>query len=144
MDTTTRAAFELRCQPLQGILTENARDRQTLLDHRESSAASTVRRTSVIEPVGGEPEPALLIRESPSRYYPPDVAHEHIIFHRLLAMFHSRPFIQSRFPPQGTVAVIRARHGRFLDIHFRFVLSPSSECSEVIHAIHSECMQNSN
>ena len=55
------------------------------------------------------------------RYYPPDVAQEHIICHRLLSMFHPRPFIFSRFPPQGTIAVIRARHGSLLDIYFRFV-----------------------
>ncbi|CAF0791935.1 unnamed protein product [Adineta steineri] len=56
---------------------------------------------------------------SSNRYYPPDISNEHIIFHRLLSMFHSRPFILSRFPPQGTVAVVRARHGAFLDIYFR-------------------------
>ncbi|CAF2881893.1 unnamed protein product [Rotaria sp. Silwood2] len=54
-----------------------------------------------------------------NRYYPPDVSHEHIIFHRLLSMFHPRPFIFTRFPPQGTVAVVRARHGSLLDIYFR-------------------------
>ncbi|CAF0874733.1 unnamed protein product [Rotaria sordida] len=54
-----------------------------------------------------------------NRYYPPDVSHEHIIFHRLLSMFHPRPFIFTRFPPQGTVAVVRARHDSLLDIYFR-------------------------
>lgn len=53
------------------------------------------------------------------RYYPPDVLSENIIFHRLLSMFHQRPFIFTRFPPQGTVAVVRARHGSLLDIYFR-------------------------
>ncbi|CAF2029707.1 unnamed protein product [Rotaria magnacalcarata] len=56
---------------------------------------------------------------SANRYYPPDVLHDHIIFHRLLSMFHPRPFIFSRFPPQGTAAVVRARHGSLLDIYFR-------------------------
>ncbi|UJR30954.1 hypothetical protein I4U23_018466 [Adineta vaga] len=56
---------------------------------------------------------------SSNRYYPSDVANNHVIFHRLLSMFHVRPFILSRFPPQGTAAVIRARHGPFLDIYFR-------------------------
>ncbi|CAF4848315.1 unnamed protein product [Rotaria sp. Silwood1] len=54
-----------------------------------------------------------------NRYYPPDVSHEHIIIHRLLSMFHPRPFIFTRFPPQGTAAVVRARHGSLLDIYFR-------------------------
>ena len=44
-----------------------------------------------------------------------------MIFHRLLSMFHVRPFILSRFPPQGTAAVVRAQCGPFLDIYFRFV-----------------------
>ncbi|CAM4903071.1 unnamed protein product [Rotaria socialis] len=56
---------------------------------------------------------------SANRYSPPDVLHDHIIFHRLLSMFHPRPFIFSRFPPQGTAAVVRARHGSLLDIYFR-------------------------
>lgn len=56
------------------------------------------------------------------RYYPPDVAPNHLIFHRLLSLFHPRPFILSRFPPQGTLAVVRARQGPFLDIYFRLVL----------------------
>lgn len=53
------------------------------------------------------------------RYYPPDVLPNHLIFHRLLSLFHPRPFILSRFPPRGTVAVVRARFGPFLDIYFR-------------------------
>ena len=44
-----------------------------------------------------------------------------MIFHRLLSMFHVRPFIFSRFPPQGTAAVVRAQYGPFLEIYFRFV-----------------------
>ncbi|CAF1330358.1 unnamed protein product [Adineta ricciae] len=56
---------------------------------------------------------------SANRYYPPDVEDDQVIFHRLLSMFHVRPFILSRFPPQGTAAVVRARYGPFLDIYFR-------------------------
>ncbi|CAF0776788.1 unnamed protein product [Didymodactylos carnosus] len=56
---------------------------------------------------------------SSNRYYPPEVDDEHIIIHRLLEMFHQRPFILSRFPPQGALAVVRARYGPYLDIIFR-------------------------
>ena len=54
-------------------------------------------------------------------YYPPDLVDEHVIFHRLLSMFHPRPFLITRFPPQGMIGVVRARYGSILDIFFRFV-----------------------
>ncbi|WAR19425.1 SELN-like protein [Mya arenaria] len=56
---------------------------------------------------------------SSNRYYPPDVKMEHIIFHRLLSMFHPRPFIISRFKPRGSIACIRAQNDKYLDIIFR-------------------------
>ena len=34
-------------------------------------------------------------------------------------MFHKRPFLHSRFPPQGTAMVLRARNENYLDILFR-------------------------
>ncbi|KAH3846067.1 hypothetical protein DPMN_088361, partial [Dreissena polymorpha] len=56
---------------------------------------------------------------SSNRYYPPDVKDEHVILHRLLQMFHPRPFIMSRFKPRGSMAVLRAKSATHLDILFR-------------------------
>jgi hypothetical protein len=35
-------------------------------------------------------------------------------------MFHPRPFLYSRFPPQGAVACVRAENEKFLEIQFRW------------------------
>uniref|UniRef100_A0A3P9Q7Q3 Selenoprotein N n=1 Tax=Poecilia reticulata TaxID=8081 RepID=A0A3P9Q7Q3_POERE len=42
-----------------------------------------------------------------------------VLIHSLLSMFHQRPFIKSRFAPQGTVACIRASSDFYYDIVFR-------------------------
>lgn len=57
------------------------------------------------------------------RYYPPLIKGRLAIIYRLLAMFHPRPFLLTRFGPQGTVACIRAENKDYLDIVFRS-LSP--------------------
>lgn len=56
---------------------------------------------------------------SSNRYFPPRVKGKGAIVHRLLSVFHSRPFIHSRFGPQGTVAVVRALSKDYVDIVFR-------------------------
>uniref|UniRef100_A0A7M7PUL0 EF-hand domain-containing protein n=1 Tax=Strongylocentrotus purpuratus TaxID=7668 RepID=A0A7M7PUL0_STRPU len=56
---------------------------------------------------------------SSNRYFPPRVKGKEIIVHRLLSVFHSRPFIHSRFGPQGTVAVVKAVSADYVDIVFR-------------------------
>lgn len=43
-----------------------------------------------------------------------------VLIHSLLSMFHPRPFIKSRFAPQGTVACIRASNDFYYDIAFRW------------------------
>lgn len=43
-----------------------------------------------------------------------------VLIHSLLSMFHPRPFIKSRFAPQGTVACIRASNDFYYDIVFRW------------------------
>lgn len=53
------------------------------------------------------------------RYYPPLIKGRLAIIYRLLAMFHPRPFLLTRFGPQGTVACIRAENKDYLDIIFR-------------------------
>ncbi|CAH3171495.1 unnamed protein product [Porites evermanni] len=53
------------------------------------------------------------------RYYPPLIKGRLAIIYRLLAMFHPRPFLLTRFGPQGTVACIRAENKDYLDIVFR-------------------------
>lgn len=42
-----------------------------------------------------------------------------VLIHSLLSMFHPRPFIKSRFAPQGAVACIRASSDFYYDIVFR-------------------------
>lgn len=56
---------------------------------------------------------------SSNRYTPPKVFGDQIVIHYLLQMFHPRPFMYSRFPPQGTVACIRAENNKFLEVEFR-------------------------
>ncbi|ESO93527.1 hypothetical protein LOTGIDRAFT_119019 [Lottia gigantea] len=57
---------------------------------------------------------------SSNRYYPPKVTtNESIIVHRLLTLFHPRPFVVSRFPAQSSVACVRAYNDKYLDIVFR-------------------------
>lgn len=54
-----------------------------------------------------------------NRYHPPSPKGKEILIHSLLSMFHPRPFIKSRFAPQGTVACIRASNDFYFDISFR-------------------------
>uniref|UniRef100_A0A8C8I9G7 Selenoprotein N n=1 Tax=Oncorhynchus tshawytscha TaxID=74940 RepID=A0A8C8I9G7_ONCTS len=54
-----------------------------------------------------------------NRYHPPAPRGKEVLIHSLLSMFHPRPFIKSRFAPQGTVACIRAASDFYLDIVFR-------------------------
>lgn len=56
---------------------------------------------------------------SNNRYHPPTPAGKEILIHSLLSMFHPRPFIKSRFAPQGAVACIRASNDFYYDIVFR-------------------------
>jgi len=44
-----------------------------------------------------------------------------VLIHSLLSMFHPRPFVKSRFAPQGAVACIRAASDFYYDIVFRWV-----------------------
>lgn len=43
-----------------------------------------------------------------------------VLIHSLLSMFHPRPFIKSRFAPQGAVACIRASNDFYYDIVYRW------------------------
>ncbi|KAJ0008985.1 hypothetical protein NQD34_016400 [Periophthalmus magnuspinnatus] len=54
-----------------------------------------------------------------NRYHPPTPKGKEVLIHSLLSMFHPRPFIKSRFAPQGTVACIRASNDFYFDIYFR-------------------------
>uniref|UniRef100_A0A3Q1IAH4 EF-hand domain-containing protein n=1 Tax=Anabas testudineus TaxID=64144 RepID=A0A3Q1IAH4_ANATE len=54
-----------------------------------------------------------------NRYHPPTPKGKEVLIHSLLSMFHPRPFIKSRFAPQGTVACIRASNDFYYDITFR-------------------------
>uniref|UniRef100_A0A3Q3A7F9 Selenoprotein N n=1 Tax=Kryptolebias marmoratus TaxID=37003 RepID=A0A3Q3A7F9_KRYMA len=54
-----------------------------------------------------------------NRYHPPAPKGKEVLVHALLSMFHPRPFIKSRFAPQGAVACIRASSDFYYDIVFR-------------------------
>uniref|UniRef100_G3P3Q3 Selenoprotein N n=1 Tax=Gasterosteus aculeatus TaxID=69293 RepID=G3P3Q3_GASAC len=54
-----------------------------------------------------------------NRYHPPSPKGKEVLIHSLLSMFHPRPFIKSRFAPQGAVACIRASSDFYYDIVFR-------------------------
>jgi len=48
----------------------------------------------------------------------PQTKIEMVLF-KIMAMFHPRPFLMTRFSPQGAIAVIRARNKAYFDIVFR-------------------------
>ncbi|CAL8287200.1 unnamed protein product [Lota lota] len=54
-----------------------------------------------------------------NRYNPPTPKGKEVFIHSLLSLFHPRPFVKSRFAPQGTVACIRASSDFYYDIVFR-------------------------
>ncbi|XP_049319627.1 selenoprotein N isoform X2 [Astyanax mexicanus] len=54
-----------------------------------------------------------------NRYHPPTPRGKEVLIHNLLSMFHPRPFIKSRFAPQGVVACVRALNDFYYDIVFR-------------------------
>uniref|UniRef100_A0AAR2K5A9 EF-hand domain-containing protein n=1 Tax=Pygocentrus nattereri TaxID=42514 RepID=A0AAR2K5A9_PYGNA len=54
-----------------------------------------------------------------NRYHPPTPRGKEVLIHNLLSMFHPRPFVKSRFAPQGVVACIRAVSDFYYDIVFR-------------------------
>uniref|UniRef100_A0A8D2KU56 Selenoprotein N n=1 Tax=Varanus komodoensis TaxID=61221 RepID=A0A8D2KU56_VARKO len=54
-----------------------------------------------------------------NRFYPPAPKGKEIIIHKLLSMFHPRPFVKTRFAPQGAVACIQAVADFYYKIAFR-------------------------
>ncbi|TRY83438.1 hypothetical protein DNTS_016194 [Danionella cerebrum] len=54
-----------------------------------------------------------------NRYHPPAPQGREVLIHSLLSMFHPRPFVKSRFAPQGAVACIRGLSDFYYDIVFR-------------------------
>ncbi|GCB76359.1 hypothetical protein scyTo_0019876, partial [Scyliorhinus torazame] len=56
---------------------------------------------------------------SNNRFYPPTPQGREVIVHKLLSMLHPRPFVKTRFAPQGAVACVRASSDFYYDIVFR-------------------------
>ncbi|KAF6721832.1 Selenoprotein N [Oryzias melastigma] len=54
-----------------------------------------------------------------NRYHPPTPKGKEVLIHSLLSLFHPRPFVKSRFAPQGAVACMRAKNDFYYDIVFR-------------------------
>lgn len=42
-----------------------------------------------------------------------------VLIHRLLSMFHPRPFVRTRFAPQGAVACLQASSSFYYTVAFR-------------------------
>lgn len=68
-----------------------------------------------------------------NRYYPTPVKGRLAILYNLLAMFHPRPFLLTRFGPQGTVACVRAENQDYLDIVFRFAFFCLQCIASILH-----------
>ncbi|EHB08871.1 Selenoprotein N [Heterocephalus glaber] len=56
---------------------------------------------------------------SNNRFYPPPPKGKEVIIHRLLSMFHPRPFVKTRFAPQGAVACLTAVSDSYYTVMFR-------------------------
>uniref|UniRef100_A0A2R9ASK6 Selenoprotein N n=1 Tax=Pan paniscus TaxID=9597 RepID=A0A2R9ASK6_PANPA len=56
---------------------------------------------------------------SNNRFYPPPPKGKEVIIHRLLSMFHPRPFVKTRFAPQGAVACLTAISDFYYTVMFR-------------------------
>uniref|UniRef100_A0A7N4PEH2 EF-hand domain-containing protein n=1 Tax=Sarcophilus harrisii TaxID=9305 RepID=A0A7N4PEH2_SARHA len=56
---------------------------------------------------------------SDNRFYPPPPKGKEVIIHRLLSMFHPRPFVKTRFGPQGAVACLTAISDSYYTVVFR-------------------------
>ncbi|RLV88894.1 hypothetical protein DV515_00015177 [Chloebia gouldiae] len=56
---------------------------------------------------------------SNNRFYPPPPKGKEVIIHKLLSMFHPRPFVRTRFAPQGAVACIQASSSFYYSVAFR-------------------------
>ena len=63
--------------------------------------------------------PDIPSHRSSNKFMPPRVEDELVVIHQLLTMFHPRPFLRTRFPPQGGVACVRAYNKEYLDIYYR-------------------------
>uniref|UniRef100_A0A4X2KGP4 EF-hand domain-containing protein n=1 Tax=Vombatus ursinus TaxID=29139 RepID=A0A4X2KGP4_VOMUR len=68
--------------------------------------------------------PDIMINEtgahlSDNRFYPPPPKGKEVIIHRLLSMFHPRPFVKTRFGPQGAVACLTAISDSSYTVAFR-------------------------
>ena len=69
---------------------------------------------------GLPPDMDMGITLSSNRYFPPRLINpSEILIHRILSMFHDRPFVIGRFGPHGALACIKAVNSKFIQIVFR-------------------------
>ena len=54
-----------------------------------------------------------------NRYRPPRPAGKEVLLHTLLTQFHPNVFLHTRFGPRGSLALVRARSEKYLDIVMR-------------------------
>lgn len=70
-------------------------------------------------PLPCQPTSTLNPRPAGPRRHPGRTALPQVIIHRLLSMFHPRPFVKTRFTPQGAVACLTAISDFFYMVTFR-------------------------
>lgn len=58
-------------------------------------------------------------------YYPPAPRGNEVFLHALLSMLHPNIFVNTRFGPRGTLALLRAENEKYYDIVIRLTLSLS-------------------
>lgn len=56
-------------------------------------------------------------------YYPPAPRGNEVFLHALLSMLHPNIFVNTRFGPRGTLALLRAENEKYYDIVIRLILS---------------------
>lgn len=54
------------------------------------------------------------------KYYPPNPDVGEAILYKLMRMLHPRPFLMTRFGPQGSAAVVQAYNDHYYNIRFRY------------------------
>lgn len=59
-------------------------------------------------------------RDHSNRYHPPRPEERERLLYALLSQFHPNPFLQMRFGPRGTFAMVRAQNQDYLDVVIRY------------------------
>ena len=75
----------------------------------------------IINPAGDDVTDHFQSQMSPHRYHPPTPSNQEAFIYTLMLQFHPNPFVNTRFGPKGTLAVLRAKNQQYWDILIRYV-----------------------